>query len=185
MNLNYNLWKIKFSSSSSSSLSLSLSDIRVWSRLSKHIKFDSHLSRMGDAEWGQSEVVHCQHQFPLALPVYHRSFSRWDQPQFEGQHNVTRDNTENSDLCFRSRDYSSEPVPSTSSGLTIAHELKKVNKPAKHLWILAKARDLSRHRWKFWLSWRVLNSRIPRVVLIFIGLAQNSAVALRGRETFT
>ena len=86
--------------------------------------------------WTSSVVVHCLHQFHVALLVIYHSFV-WDWPHFACQHNVT----ENSDLVFFI------VVMIVLNQLTTGHQLKKLHKPARNLPVPAtttKKRDQTR-----------------------------------------
>ena len=104
---------------------------------------------MGDTERGQ---WYTGSSLPASVSGHITSFllfiCMWDQPQFSALHNVTKDNTENSDtFCFIN--YSSSAVmikliilnqflPLALSWSTTGHLLKTANNPAGNMLVPAK-----------------------------------------------
>ena len=128
------------------SLSLCLSDIEVQSQLSEHINFDSS-ARPG---WVTSNKVSGSllPQFPATVRV--SCICMQDQSHFAAQHNVAKDNAENSDLCVGCffnvvvMTVLNQFLPLTLSQLTTGCLLKMVNKPARNLPV--PSQDLTRHQ---------------------------------------
>ena len=106
---------------------------------------------VGD-NWMRSVVVHCLHQFPAALLVFHHSHAcRTD-------HILKPSTTRHKRLCRKLWPFFfffilvmtvlNQFLPPALSWLTIGCLLKKVKNPARNLPAPVEGQDLARHQWK-------------------------------------
>ena len=146
----------------------------MWSRLSKHINFDSCQA--------------CGSSLPASVSSHITSFSaihfHGGPTTFCSSTSCYKRQCRNSVFFFfffSTCDNSSDTVPSTSSDRVDIRLpiLKKVNKPARNMPVSVKGQVLTRQKWE-----KGSNSQAQgHQKLLCLGLAQNFAVGIRSRSS--
>ena len=144
-------------------------------------QFTACVQLPGQSGWQgmRSVAVHCLHQFVAALLVSQQPFAY--RTDHISQLSIMLWKTmQKTDIFFVVVMIVVNQFPPLAlSQLTMSRLLKKVNKPARNLQIPVEVWDLTGE--KCLLPWRVPSSRMLKVVLLSVGLAQNSAAGTRSR----